>query len=990
MADNGAPGYSLGVDLGTTFVAAAISRHAQPEMVTLGDHSMVTPSVVYLREDGVVVTSDTASRRAASEPDRAARGFKRRLGDPTPVMLGGQPHSVVDLLAALLRDVLAEVTEAEGAPPEHVVLTHPANWGPFRRGLFEEVPLQVGLPDARIMTEPEAAAAHYAATRHLSDGQIIAVYDLGGGTFDVTVLRKRPDGIEILGVPEGIERLGGIDFDDAVLSHVDYACGGALSELDPRDPEVMVALTRLRQDCVLAKEALSVDTEVTLPVWLPGRHLEVRLTRSEFEELIRAQVESTVGALTRTLRSAQVSPDELTAVLLVGGSSRIPLVGRMVSEELGRPTVLDTHPKHAVALGAAVLADLATEVPSAAPSPRAASVGAGAGGAWSDGGRPNGAPVNGAQVNGAPVNGGQLNGVRFNGAQVNGAQVNGAQVNGAQVNGAQVNGARVNGAALPGFSSPSNGGMTDPTPAEPHGDLTFAPTTAIPITPDLTAAPTTAIPITPGPAPDTAAPTTAAPAALATPPRTAGGYRQSGIPPQLRRTPEGQPPTAWPGSPQHPAQNPPTGPNPLTGPRGTGRFGEWPYGPASARGPASPAGQGEPAGGATGTGAGTEANTGTNTGSDGGTGGGRSADPRTWLRVLLAATVAVVIPVVTFAVLHRGVAAPPPSAASAPAPSAPAAPSAPKAAAAPPAQAAPPGAAAPGVAATITLGSRPTGITVAPDGRHAFVLNDAKGAGTVSVVDTAQNTAPVKIPVAAGTDRAAFTPDGRFAYVTNFADAGTISVVDVAGNKVTATFGAPAKPNGLAISPDGRRLYVASSTPGVLTVFDTAGNKVTATIPLRKNPDGVALTPDGRHAYVTNYGSDSVSVIDTASNKVTATVPVGNQPVKVAISPDGGRAYVTNRASGTVSVLDTGSNKVTATVPVNQNPSGVALTPDGRHAYVTNTGSGTVSVLDTATASVTATLPVGGAPIDVDITPDGHSAYVANRDAGTVAVLRIG
>ena len=987
MADNGAPGYSLGVDLGTTFVAAAISRHAQPEMVTLGDHSMVTPSVVYLREDGVVVTSDTASRRAASEPDRAARGFKRRLGDPTPVMLGGQPHSVVDLLAALLRDVLSEVTEAEGAPPEHVVLTHPANWGPFRRGLFEEVPLQVGLPDARIMTEPEAAAAHYAATRHLSDGQIIAVYDLGGGTFDVTVLRKRPDGIEILGVPEGIERLGGIDFDDAVLGHVDYACGGALGELDPRDPEVMVALTRLRQDCVLAKEALSVDTEVTVPVWLPGRHLEVRLTRSEFEELIRAQVESTVGALTRTLRSAQVSPDELTAVLLVGGSSRIPLVGRMVSEELGRPTVLDTHPKHAVALGAAVLADLVTEVPSAAFSPRAASDGAGAGGAWAawgDVGRPNGAPVNGAPVNGGQAQGGQPNGAPVPGAQVNGVRFNGAQVNGVQVNGAQVNGARVNGAALPGFGPPVNGGVAGPMPAEPSGDLTSALTTAIPITPDLTAAPTTAIPITPGPAPDTAVPTTAAPAALATPPRTAGGYRQSGIPPQLRRTPEGQPPTAWPGGPQRPAQNPPTGPNPLTGPRGTGRFGEWPYGPASARGPASPTRQGEPSGGATETGAGTEANTGTN----GGTGGGTSADPRTWLRVLLAATIAVVIPVVTFAVLHRSITpptAPTPPAAATPAPTAPAALSAPKAAAAPPAQAAPPG-----VAATITVGSRPTGITVAPDGRHAFVLNDAKEAGTVSVVDTTQNTAPVKIPVAAGTDRAVFTADGHLAYVSNFADAGTISVVDVAGNKVTATFDVPAKPNGLALSPDGRRLYVASSTPGVLTVFDTAGNKVTATIPLRKNPDGVALTPDGRHAYVTNYGSDSVSVIDTASNKVTATVPVGNQPVKVAISPDGGRAYVTNRASGTVSVLDTGSNKVTATVPVNQNPSGVALTPDGRHAYVTNSGSGTVSVLDTATASVTATLPVGGAPIDVDITPDGHSAYVANRDAGTVAVLRIG
>ena len=943
MVDIGLPGYSLGVDLGTTFVAAAVSRHGQPEMITLGDHSMVTPSVVYLREDGVVVTSDTASRRAANEPDRSARGFKRRLGDPTPVLLGGQPHNVVDLLAAVLRDVLAAVTETEGGPPEHVVLTHPANWGPFRRGLFEEVPLQVGLPHARIMTEPEAAAAHYAATRHLTDGQIIAVYDLGGGTFDVTVVRKRADGIEILGVPEGIERLGGIDFDDAVLSHVDFACGGALSELDPRDPEVMVALTRLRQDCVLAKEVLSVDTEVSVPVWLPGRHLEVRLTRSEFENLIRAQVESTVGALSRTVRSASVEPAELTAVLLVGGSSRIPLVGQMVSDALGRPTVLDAHPKYAVALGAAVLADLSTELPT------------------SNGAQVNGAGLNGTWANGAGINGAGVNSAGVNSTGVNSTGVNSTGVNSTGVNSTGVNSAGVNSTALPGFGPPRanlTNGTPLPAPAEP---ATEPATTAIPIAPELTAAPTTAapttaapttaIPIAAGPAPDTAAHITARPTALTIPARPSASYpaslRPPTIPPRLTRAPGGRPPAQ---SSPHPTANPPTVP-----PHSPARTGGWP--PDQDRAGES-------------TSAAPEA------------GGGRSTDRRTWLRVLLAATIAVVIPVVTFVELHRGSAEP-----AVPTPIRPVASTpAPKAAAPPAAPAATP----PGVAATITVGVRPIGVTVTPDGKHAFVLNDAKDAGALSVVDTAQNTAGVKIPVAAGTDRAVFTPDGRFAYVSNFADAGAISVVDIAGNKVAATFGVPAKPNGLAIAPDSRRLYVASSTPGVLTVIDTAGNKVTATIPVGKNPDGVALTPDGRRAYVTNYGSDSVSVIDTASNQVTATVPVQNQPVKVAISPDGSRAYVTNHGSGSVSVLDTASDKVTATVPVNQDPSGVAVTPDGRHAYVANTGSGTVSVLDTATAAVTATLPVGGAPIDLAMCPTGQNVYIANRDAGTVSVLRIG
>jgi YVTN family beta-propeller protein len=278
---------------------------------------------------------------------------------------------VTDLLGSLLYDVVTRVTETEGAKPDSVVLTHPANWGPFRRELFDEVPQVAGLTATRTVTEPEAAAAHYAASRHLADGEIIAVYDLGGGTFDATVLRKNPGGIEILGVPEGIERLGGVDFDESILSFVNYAAGGALSELDMSDAQTAVALARLRQDCVTAKEALSADTETTIPVFLPHHHFDVRLTRAEFEDMIRAPIESTIGTLTKTLRSAQVEPEQLSAVLLVGGSSRIPRVTRMISEELGCPTVVDAHPKYAVALGAAALA-LAGAVPAPAGAPSGA------------------------------------------------------------------------------------------------------------------------------------------------------------------------------------------------------------------------------------------------------------------------------------------------------------------------------------------------------------------------------------------------------------------------------------------------------------------------------------------------------------------------------------------------------------------------------------------------------------------------------------------
>ena len=359
--------YSLGVDLGTTFVAAAIARPSGVGMVSLSAQSVVAPALVHLAEDGTFSTGDAARRRAITEPDRVGREFKRRLGDPTPIKLGHESFAVTELLGALLRDVLRQVIRLEREPPEQVVLTHPANWGPFRRGLFEEVPAiaelsaelsNAGLGNADLsntvtITEPAAAAAHYAAARYLHDGQIVGVYDLGGGTFDATILRGGPDGVEILGHPEGIERLGGADFDESVLEYVNYSTGGALDALDMTDPHSARAVARLRQDCVLAKESLSHDTETTIPVFLPDRHFEVTLTRSEFEGMVRGPIESTTQALVRALRAATLEPSDLSAVLLVGGSSRIPLVAELVGQELGCRTLVDTHSKFTVALGAA-------------------------------------------------------------------------------------------------------------------------------------------------------------------------------------------------------------------------------------------------------------------------------------------------------------------------------------------------------------------------------------------------------------------------------------------------------------------------------------------------------------------------------------------------------------------------------------------------------------------------------------------------------------
>jgi molecular chaperone DnaK len=350
--------YHLGIDLGTTYTAAAVARDGRVEAVPLGHRAVSIPSVLYIRDDEFIV-GEPANRRAPTEPDRVAREFKRRLGDPTPVLVGGAPLAPELLMARLLLWVVDQVSESEGGPPASITVTHPASWGVYKVDLLRAAVHHVGLGGTRFMPEPEAAATFYAAQRPLTMGSVIAVYDLGGGTFDAAVVRRTATGFEIIGRPEGIERLGGIDFDHAVFSHVLASIGETSERLDVDEPGMVAAVSQLREECVEAKEALSAETDVDIAVLLPGRQTEVRLTRTELEHMIRPAINETIVALRRALASAQVRPEDVTAVLLVGGSSRIPLVSQMVAADLGRPVVVDARPKDAIALGAALAGDQA-------------------------------------------------------------------------------------------------------------------------------------------------------------------------------------------------------------------------------------------------------------------------------------------------------------------------------------------------------------------------------------------------------------------------------------------------------------------------------------------------------------------------------------------------------------------------------------------------------------------------------------------------------
>ena len=362
-------------------MAAAVVREGHAESVTLGNHGVAVPSVVFLGDEGLLV-GEAAVLRSASEPSRVAREFKRRVGDPAPILVGGVPVGAELLMARSLAWVVGQVSRTEGEAPTALAVTYPANWGEYKLDLLRQAIRHVGLAVDHLVPEPVAAARSYAAQRRLPPGALVAVYDLGGGTFDAAVVRVEARGFALLGRPDGIERLGGIDFDQAVLGHVLGALGLDLDRLDGDDDSLRSGLAVLRRDCVEAKEALSSDTDVSIPVMLPAVHTQVRLTRSEFEAMVRPALEETIVALRRAVTSAGVAVEDLTAVLLVGGSSRIPLVGQLVGAELRRPIALDARPKDSISMGAALLAaEAAVTAPGAPPSVVGSPAGAaGAGG----------------------------------------------------------------------------------------------------------------------------------------------------------------------------------------------------------------------------------------------------------------------------------------------------------------------------------------------------------------------------------------------------------------------------------------------------------------------------------------------------------------------------------------------------------------------------------------------------------------------------------
>ncbi|WP_432841909.1 Hsp70 family protein [Dactylosporangium sp. CA-092794] len=366
----------LGVDFGTSHTVAVVSRPDGRTEALLFDSSPLLPSAVFADPGGALLTGRDAERSARLDPAAFEPHPKRRVDD-AELFLGGRDLPVAALVEAVLRRVAEEAGRTLGRAPEATVLTHPAGWGPQRRRLLVGAAERAGLPGAGLMPEPVAAAMYFTGVlgHHVADGHAVVVYDFGGGTFDISVVRRAGERWEVVAA-EGLDDVGGIDLDAAIVDWVGRQVGSAQG-----DPALWARLDRpettpdrrhrraLWDDARSVKESLSRAT--TAGIAVPLFDVDLHLSRAEFENLARPWLERTVALTTATLFTSGVTADRLAGLFLVGGASRVPLVATLLHRALGLAPVILEQPELVVAHGsllAPVVHDPAA-VPSPAPAP---------------------------------------------------------------------------------------------------------------------------------------------------------------------------------------------------------------------------------------------------------------------------------------------------------------------------------------------------------------------------------------------------------------------------------------------------------------------------------------------------------------------------------------------------------------------------------------------------------------------------------------------
>ncbi|MCH7232909.1 Hsp70 family protein [Glycomyces sp. L485] len=367
--------YLLSVDLGTSHTVAVVVWPDGRTRPLLFDGSPVMPSAVFLDEAGTIHVGRDAERLGPTAPERFEPNPKQRIGDGT-MLLGDREIQVASAFSAILTRVARQCVEAIGGLPR-TVLTCPAAWGEQRRAVLHDAAARAGYAPVQIVTEP-VAAAHYYTNRlshPIDPGRALAVFDFGGGTLDIAVVERRPDGSFGVLADGGLPDLGGLDFDAALVAHI----GETVAQRDPdlwKRLEQPRSATELRNRRTLwndvrgAKEMLSRSS--VAPVAVPGMEQALHLTRGELDQLARPLLSRAVGETQRVVGLSGRRSEDLAGLFLVGGSSRMPLVAKVLHEQLGiAPTALE-QPELPVSEGAAVAAAGSAPVtPPAAMSPPA-------------------------------------------------------------------------------------------------------------------------------------------------------------------------------------------------------------------------------------------------------------------------------------------------------------------------------------------------------------------------------------------------------------------------------------------------------------------------------------------------------------------------------------------------------------------------------------------------------------------------------------------
>jgi molecular chaperone DnaK len=344
----------LGIDLGTTNSCMAVMEGGEATVIANAEGGRTTPSVVGFSKNGERMVGQVAKRQAVANPDRTVVSIKRRMGTDYKVTIDGKNYTPQEISAMILQKLRADAEAYLGEKIEKAVITVPAYFSDSQRQATKDAGRIAGLEVLRIVNEPTAAALAYGLDK--GDDHTILVYDLGGGTFDVSIL-ELGDGVFEVKATSGNNRLGGDDFDERIVNWMAEQFKKE-NGLDLRNDRM--ALQRLKEAAEKAKIELSglASTGISLPfitaVNGEPKHLDMTLTRAKFDELTADLVEATVGPLKRALSDAGMEAKDLHKVILVGGSTRIPAVQEIVKKITGKEPYKGVNPDEVVAIGATI------------------------------------------------------------------------------------------------------------------------------------------------------------------------------------------------------------------------------------------------------------------------------------------------------------------------------------------------------------------------------------------------------------------------------------------------------------------------------------------------------------------------------------------------------------------------------------------------------------------------------------------------------------